>query len=233
VDNRFSRTQGLIGNIGLEKLKNATVAIFGIGGVGSYAFEALVRSGVGSFYIYDNDTVAESNINRQLIADSSTVGKLKTSVAAEKAKLINPKIKIIEKPIFVSPETEIEFNKFDFIIDAIDNVTAKLHLICEAQKAGVPIISVMGTGNKLDPSKLRVSNIYDTNTCPLARVMRLELKKRGIKKQEVIWSDEIPVKSAVDEEFKNGSRPAPASMSFVPGAAGLLAASVAVKKIIL
>ncbi|MBR4073025.1 MAG: tRNA threonylcarbamoyladenosine dehydratase, partial [Clostridia bacterium] len=217
---------------GLEKLKNSKVAVFGIGGVGSYSLEALARSGVGTIYIYDNDTVSSSNINRQLIADITTVGKFKTEVAASRTRLINPDINIIENPIFVTHETPINFKDFDFIIDAIDNVTAKLYLICEAKKADVPLISVMGTGNKLDPSRLKISDIYKTDTCPLARVMRLELKKRGIKNQDVIWSDEIPVKSSYTEDFKGGSRPAPASMSFVPGAAGLLAASAAVKTII-
>ena len=232
MNKRFLRTVGLIGNDGLDKLKSATVAVFGIGGVGSYALEALVRSGIGTVYIYDNDTVSESNINRQLIADTSTVGLLKTQVAANRARFINPDVKIVEHPVFITNETPIEFEKFDYIIDAVDNVTAKLYLISEAQNKKIPIISVMGTGNKLDPTRLAVSDIYKTHTCPLAKVMRLELKRRGIKKQSVIWSDELPQKRDNTEETRVNGRPAPSSMTFVPATAGLIAAAEAVKHII-
>lgn len=232
MNNRFIRTVTLIGEENFLKLKNSSVGIFGIGGVGSYAAESLVRSGVGTVYIYDNDTVALSNINRQIIADDTTVGKLKTEVMGERLKKINPDVKVFENPVFVTPETQIDFLKFDYIIDAVDNVTAKLFLIENAKKHNIPIISVMGTGNKLDTTKLKVSNIEKTNTCPLAKVMRLELKRRGIKNVKVVWSDELPLKPKTEGELKANSRPAPSSMTFVPASAGLLAASEVVKNLI-
>ena len=190
MNDRFTRTVSLIGEENFLKLKNACIAVFGIGGVGSYAAEALIRSGIGKLYVYDNDTVAFSNINRQLIADENTVGKLKTEVFSERAKLINPNAEIIENPIFITPETDIDFSKFDYIIDAIDNVTAKLFLIEQAKKNNIPILSVMGTGNKLDPTAFEVADIYKTSVCPLAKVMRRELKKRGIKHCKVVYSKE-------------------------------------------
>ncbi|MDD6478714.1 MAG: tRNA threonylcarbamoyladenosine dehydratase [Oscillospiraceae bacterium] len=232
MSDTFLRTIGLIGEENLQKLKNFTVALFGIGGVGSFALEALVRSGVGTIYIYDNDTVSESNINRQLIADTTTVGALKTEVAAKRAKLINPDINIIENSVFVNPNTDIPFGKFDYIIDAIDNITAKLYLIENANSKNIPIISVMGTGNKLNPSMLKISDIKKTHTCPLARVMRIELRKRNINKLDVVWSDEPPVSSGVFDDPKTSGRPSPASMCFVPSTAGILAASFVVNKII-
>lgn len=232
MNNRFIRTVSLIGEDNFLKLKNSSVAVFGIGGVGSYAAESLVRSGVGTLYVYDNDTVAESNINRQLIADDTTVDRLKTEIFGERAKKINPDVSVIENPIFITPDSEIDFSKFDYIIDAIDNVTAKLFLIENAKKHNIPIISVMGTGNKLDPTKLKISFIEKTNTCPLAKVMRLELKRRNIKKVKVVWSDELPIKQKADGEMKANSRPAPSSMTFVPASAGLIAAAEVVKDLI-
>ncbi len=226
------RTAALIGGDNLARLKNSTVAVFGIGGVGSYAAEALVRSGVGRLYIYDNDRVSKSNINRQLIALGSSVGRYKTEVAAERYRDINPECEIIENRNFVTPESNIPFDKFDFLIDAVDNVTAKIFLAVEAEKRGIPIVSVMGTGNKLDPTRLKCTDIYKTSVCPLARVMRYELKKRGVKKLLVVWSDEIPVKPSDCGEYRQTGRIPPASMAMVPGAAGLIAASVAVKKLI-
>lgn len=225
------RTGALIGDEGLKRLQNATVAVFGIGGVGSYAAESLVRSGVGKLYIYDNDTVSESNINRQLVAAHSTVGQLKTAVAAARYRDISPEVEIVEMPVFVTPETEIPFEKFDYIIDAVDNVTAKLFLIEGAARAGTPIISVMGTGNKLDPTQLTVSDIYSTRECPLARVMRTELKKRGIAKLDAVWSPERPIKPAETQEKRSTGRATPGSMAFVPACAGLIAAAYAVNKI--
>lgn len=233
MSDTFIRTIGLIGEENLHKLKNSTVALFGIGGVGSFAFEALVRSGVGTIYIYDNDIVSESNINRQLIADTTTIGVLKTEIAAKKAKLINPDINIIENPVFVTQGTDIPFEKFDYIIDAIDNVTAKLYLIESANSKSIPIISVMGTGNKLNPSNLKISDIKKTHTCPLAKVMRAELRKRNINKLDVVWSDELPTTKGVSDDLKPTGRPSPASMCFVPSTAGILAASFVVNKIIL
>lgn len=228
----YLRTAALIGEEGLSRLKNSAVAVFGLGGVGSYAAEALVRSGIGTVYIYDSDKVAKSNINRQLIALSSTVGMDKTKVEALRLKDINPDCNIIEKREFVTPESHIPFESFDFIIDAVDNVTAKLFLAAEAEKRNVPIISVMGTGNKLDPTRLKITDIYKTSVCPLARVMRYELKKRGVKKLTVVWSDDPPIKPADCGEYRDTGRIPPASMSMVPGCAGLYAASYVIRKII-
>lgn len=232
MDKRFLRSAALIGEDGVNKLKNSTVAVFGIGGVGSYALEALARSGVGTLVIFDNDFVSESNINRQLIALDSTVGMLKTEVAAGRCRDINPDIIIEENPIFITGQSDIDFSRFDFIIDAVDNVTAKLYLAQGALSNGVPIISVMGTGNKLNPEKLKISDIFETRECPLCRVMRTELKKRDIKKLTVVWSDERPIKSAVADEPRTNERPSPSSMAFVPASAGLMAASYAVRKLI-
>ena len=227
----FLRTKSLIGEENLSKLKNSTVAIFGLGGVGSYAAEALCRSGVGTLYIYDNDTVSESNINRQLIALNNTVGEKKTDLVKSRCLSINPEIEIFDFCEFITPESEIPFDKFDFIIDAVDNVTAKLFLAGSAQEKNIPIISVMGTGNKLCPEKLTISDIFKTHECPLCKVMRYELKKRGVKKLAVVWSDETPIKPQNLGENK-GSHPAPASMVFVPAAAGMMAASYVIRKII-
>lgn len=228
---RFLRTRSLIGEEGLQALKNSTVAVFGIGGVGSYALEALVRSGIGTVYIYDNDTVAKSNINRQLIALDSTVGAYKTSVAAARCRDINPEAKIFENPVFITPDTDIPFKSFDFIIDAIDNVTAKIHLAKNAEMLGIPIISVMGTGNKLYPERLKISDIFDTHECPLCRAMRTSLKKHGVSKLTVVWSDERPIKPEESGELRKTGRPAPASMTFVPASAGLLAASYVIRNL--
>ena len=227
----YLRTAALIGEENLNKLNNSTVAVVGLGGVGSYAAEALVRSGIGTVYIYDSDKVAKSNINRQLIALSSTVGMDKTKAEALRLKDINPDCNIIEKREFVTPESSIPFESFDFIIDAVDNVTAKLFLAVEAEKRGVPIISVMGTGNKLDPARLKITDIYKTSVCPLARVMRYELKKRGVKKLTVVWSDENPIKPADCGEYRDTGRITPASMATVPGCAGLYAASYVIRKL--
>lgn len=223
-----ARTIALIGEKALLKLKGSRVAVFGIGGVGSYAVEALARSGVGTLYLYDNDTVSKSNINRQLIALNSTIDKEKVTVAAERIRDINPDISVFENKVFVTPETTIPFADFDYIIDAVDNVTAKLFLCEGAVAHNVPIISVMGTGNKLDPSRLQISDISKTHTCPLARVMRLELKKRSIKKLTAVWSDEVPQRA----QSPCGEHPAPASMTFVPGSAGLMAASYVIRELI-
>lgn len=228
----YLRTAALIGEGGLEILKTKAVAVFGLGGVGSYAAEALVRSGIGTVYIYDSDKVAKSNINRQLIALSSTVGMYKTEVEALRLRDINPDCNIIEKTEFVTPESDIPFGDFDFIIDAVDNVTAKLFLAVEAEKRKVPIISVMGTGNKLDPTRLKITDIYKTSVCPLARVMRYELKKRGIKRLAVVWSDETPIKPADCGEYRDTGRIPPASMAMVPGCAGLYAASYAIRELL-
>lgn len=231
MEKRFLRTASLIGEEKLNRLNKSTVAVFGIGGVGSYALEALVRSGVGTVYIYDNDTVAESNINRQLIALSSSVGEYKTSVAKKRCLDINPNAKIFDNCVFVTPNTEIPFERFDFVIDAVDNVTAKLHIISECKRLGTPVISVMGTGNKLDPLKLTVSDISETHGCPLARVMRRELKKRNITELKTVWSPEKPLEPINFGECRDTGRTSPGSMSPVPGTAGLIAASEVIKKL--
>lgn len=226
---RFLRTKALLGEENFLKLKDKTVAVFGVGGVGSYAAESLVRSGVGNIYIYDNDTVARSNINRQLIANDKTVGEKKVEVAKERYLEINPDLNITAVCEFVTPESEIPFEKFDFIIDAIDNVTAKIFLIENATNKNIPIVSSMGTGNKLFPEKLKIGDIYKTDTCPLCRVMRTELKKRNIKKLDVIWSDEKPIEP---ESISEDKKKTVASVPFVPGTAGLMAAAFAVRKLL-
>jgi len=178
---RFSRTASLVGNDAIERLKRSTVAVFGLGGVGGYALEALARAGVGTLYLIDGDKVAPSNLNRQILATISTVGQNKVDVAEQRIKDINPDVKVVKRAQFYTPETQgdYDFSQFDYVIDAVDMVTAKLLLAVNCQNLGVPIISCMGTGNKLDCTAFEVADIYDTSVCPLARVMRNELKKRG------------------------------------------------------
>ena len=229
----FSRTEAILGKDAMKKLKNSSVAIFGLGGVGSAAFEALVRSGVGKIHVFDYDTVSATNLNRQLLATTKTIGKLKTQAALDRAKEINSDTQVITHEMFYLPENaeEIDMREFDYIIDAVDTVTAKLEIISRAKKAERPIISCMGTGNKMDITKLKVSNISDTTQCPLSRVMRKELRNRRITDLNVVWSDEKPF-SAHDTGELKGERPAPASAIFVPVAAGLLLAQTAVENII-
>ncbi len=227
----YSRTEGLIGKEALKRLKDSTVAVFGIGGVGSYALEALVRSGIGHLFICDCDRVETSNLNRQLIATHETIGSPKTEAATFRCQAINPDVKITALQGFITTDSPLPFDDFDFIIDAVDNVTAKLYLIKQATDMGIPIISVMGTGNKLYPERLRIDDIYSTSMCPLCRVMRYELKKRDIKKLDVIWSDEQP-RVSKSEDIRQNGRPAPASMAFVPGSAGLMAASFVIRRLI-
>lgn len=231
MGDRFLRTIGLLGEEKFKKLQASTVAVFGLGGVGSYVAESLARSGVGTLYIYDNDTVGESNINRQLIALTSTVGRLKTQVLKERLLDINPDIKVVECPIFITPKSEIPFENFDFMVDAIDNVTAKLFIAESSQDLSVPLISIMGTGNKLNPEMLKINDIFKTHECPLCKVMRTELKKRNVKRLMVVWSDEKPIKNLQEKEKTATGRNAVASMSFVPGSAGLLAASFVIRKL--
>lgn len=230
----YSRTEALLGSLAVEKLKNSSVAVFGLGGVGSAAFEALLRSGVGTIAVFDYDTVSESNFNRQLLAVTETLDKPKTEAAVKRAKQINPDAKIITHNIFYLPENAetIDLTGYDYIIDAIDTVTAKLLLIERAVKQNVPVISSMGTGNKIDITKLKVSDISKTTDCPLARVMRKELKKRGIAHLKVVWSDEKPSAKMQTEENK-GKGKAPASAIFVPAAAGLLLAKEVITSICL
>lgn len=222
----FSRTERLLGTAALEKLNASHIAVFGIGGVGGHAAEALVRSGIGAIDIIDGDTVALSNINRQIIALQSTVGKHKVDVAAERFLDINPNIQIKKFPIRFSEETsdQFDFSDYDYVVDAIDDVRAKILLAVKCREVNTPLISSMGAGNKLDPTRFRIADIYKTSVCPLARVMRTELRKRGIEKLKCVFSDETPVVVP-----KDGERVVPASCSFVPSAAGLVIASEVVK----
>lgn len=227
--NQFSRTELLIGKEGIEKLNKAKVAIFGIGGVGSYVVEGLVRAGVGNFILVDNDTVLLTNLNRQLIATHKTLNMPKVEVAKQRILEINPNAKVETYQELFMPETQgILDESIDYIIDCIDTVTAKIELVIRANKQNIPIISCMGTGNKLDPTKFEVTDIFKTSVCPLAKVMRKELKKRGIKKLKVVYSKEEPIKPAecAEEKVKAGS------VSFVPSVAGLIIASEVVKELI-
>lgn len=226
---KFKRSVLLIGKENVEKLKNSHVAVFGLGGVGGIACESLIRSGIGTLTIVDSDDVSESNINRQIIATEKTVGKKKTDVMKKRLLEINSNAVINTKNLFYLPETAdlIDLSQFDYIVDAIDTVTAKVELIQRANKLGVSIISSMGTGGKTDPTKLKVTDIYKTSGCPLARVMRNLLKKRGIDKLKVVYSEETNVISEQEistAEKKANERVAPPSMIFVPSTAGILLA---------
>lgn len=246
---QFSRTELLIGEDGLEKLKQSKVAIFGIGGVGSYAVEGLVRAGVGKVVLIDDDCVCLTNINRQLIATHKTVGKPKVDVMKDRILEINPKTEVTTFQKFYMPDTahELIFDDYDYIIDAIDTVTGKIDLVLRGKEKNIPVISCMGAGNKLDPTKFEVADISKTSVCPLAKVMRKELKKRGVKSLKVVYSKEIPI-SPVETEGANCNtscicpsgttrkcttrRQIPGSMSFVPSVAGLIIAGEVVKDLI-
>ena len=229
--NIFSRAELLLGEEALEKLRSARVALFGIGGVGSFAAEALARGGVGHITLVDGDTVSITNINRQLIALHSTVGKEKTAVMAERIADISPETEVETYPAVYGAENRdlLDFSTYDYVIDAIDTVTSKLILIEEAKKAGVPVISCMGTGNKFHPERFEVTDISKTSVCPLAKVMRKELKVRGIKNVKVVYSKEEPQKPAASTE--TGKRQIPGSLSFVPPVAGLLLAGEVIRHI--
>lgn len=232
MSEQFSRTEMLIGAEAVKKLQESRVAVFGIGGVGSYVVEALARAGVGAIDLVDSDNVSESNINRQIIALHSTVGRPKVVAAAERIRDIQPHCKITCHNCFVLPENikDFDFTVYDYVVDAIDTVSAKIALAVTGERLGVPVISSMGTGNKLDPTKFAVADIYKTSVCPLARVMRTELKKRGVKKLKVLYSTEMPVKvETVSEEHR---RAIPASISFVPSVAGLIIAGEVIKDLI-
>ena len=222
----FKRTQSLIGEEALRKLNSSHIAVFGIGGVGGYVVEALARSGVGTLTLIDNDTIKESNVNRQVIALHSTIGEMKTEAFRKRLLDINPDIKINVINLFFLPETRemIDFSIFDYVVDAIDTVSGKIAIAEECNKSGTPLISSMGTGNKLDPTAFEISDIYKTSVCPLARVMRYELKKRGIKKLKVLYSKETPQ--------KNDSIRTPSSISFVPSVAGFIIAGEVIKDLI-
>lgn len=229
--NIFSRAELLLGEEALEKLRSARVALFGIGGVGSFAAEALARGGVGHITLVDGDTVSITNINRQLIALHSTVGKEKTAVMAERIADISPETEVETYPVVYGAENRdlLDFSTYDYVIDAIDTVTSKLILIEEAKKAGVPVISCMGTGNKFHPERFEVTDISKTSVCPLAKVMRKELKVRGIKNVKVVYSKEEPQKPG--ESTETGKRQIPGSLSFVPPVAGLLLAGEVIRHI--
>lgn len=230
---QFARSLPLIGADGLKKLKNARVAVFGIGGVGGYVVEGLARAGVGALDLIDNDVVSVSNLNRQLVALHSTVGRYKTEVAAERVKDINPQLCVRAYNLFFTAETaaEWDFSAYDYVVDAIDTVAGKIALIERANEAGVPVISSMGTGNKLNATAFEVSDIQKTSVCPLARVMRRELKKRGIEKVKVVYSKEEPLCVGVGAE-DGGKKNPPASISFVPAVAGLILAGEVIKDLV-
>ena len=235
------RTRMLIGNENIDKLQKASVAVFGLGGVGGYTVEALARSGIGSLYLCDNDTISESNLNRQILATYDSIGRLKTEVAKERISSINSSVKVTCDNSFVLPENigNIDFHGFDAVVDAIDTVSGKIALIVASKEAGVPVISCMGTGNKMNAQMLEIADIYETSVCPLARVMRKELKSRGIDACKVIFSKEEPMKpiepSESSDDINEGSkkRGIPASNAFVPATAGLLIAQEVIKTIIM
>lgn len=232
--NQFSRTELLIGKENIEKLNKSKVAIFGIGGVGSFVVEGLARAGIGNFVLIDHDIVSETNINRQIIATTKTIGMSKVEVARERILEINPDAKVeIIKEFFMPDSKKILDNSIDYIVDAIDTVTAKIELVQRANKLNIPIISSMGTGNKLDPTKFEVTDIYKTSVCPLAKVMRKELKQRGIKKLKVLYSKEEPIKiKQISSQNQETKKQVPGSISFVPSVAGLIIAGEVVKNLI-
>lgn len=229
--NQFSRTELLLGADAMKKLAAARVAVFGIGGVGGYTVEALVRSGVGAIDLVDDDKVCLTNLNRQIIATRSTVGQNKVDVAEARILDINPDAVVRKHRTFYTPETagEFDFSEYDYVVDAIDTVTGKIALVLQAQATGVPIISCMGAGNKLDPTAFEVADIYKTSVCPLARVMRQELKKRGVRSLKVVYSKEPALTPAESTEPDTGRRQVPGSTAFVPAVAGLILAGEVVK----
>ncbi len=234
----LSRTEKLIGKDALDKLASSRVAVFGAGGVGSFVIEGLVRSGVGAIDVVDNDKVSLSNLNRQLIATLDTVGMDKTAVVRERIKSINPDCKVTEHKMFFLPETAdvFDFSVYDYVVDAIDTVAGKLALIEKCSSLSIPVISSMGTGNKLDPSEFRIADIYDTKVCPLAKAIRKECRKRGIESLKVLYSEEEVLKPEADpgdgEALPPGKKATPGSISFVPSVAGLMIAGEVIKDLI-
>ncbi|MGN0506320.1 MAG: ThiF family adenylyltransferase [Lachnospiraceae bacterium] len=251
MQNQFERTELLFGREAMEVLRHAHVAVFGIGGVGGYVTEALARSGIGSFELVDSDTVCLSNLNRQIIATQETIGRYKTEVMKERILSINPEAKVTVRNCFFLPknEREFDFSTYSYVVDAVDTVTAKLSIVMAAKAAGVPVISSMGAGNKINPAEFEVADIYETSVCPLAKVMRRELKKRGIESLKVVYSKEtplVPLTAAATEDepsetvpecselsekqpVRPGKRVTPGSNAFVPSVAGLIIASEVVK----
>ena len=235
----YSRTRFVLGDEAMEKLRKAHVAVFGLGGVGGYVVEALARSGIGALDLVDHDTVSFTNINRQILATRETVGMDKTEAAARRVTAIDPDIRVNPRKTFYLPETadQFDFTQYDYVVDAIDTVTGKLMLVQAAQAAGTPIISSMGTGNKLDPTAFRVGDISETSVCPLARIIRKECKKRGIKKLKVVYSTEDPIKTVLPPddpawaELPEGRNALPGSVCFVPAVAGMIIAGEVIKDI--
>lgn len=234
----YARTALLLGRDAMEKLKNAKVAVFGLGGVGGYVVEALARSGIGALELIDHDTISITNLNRQLLATRSTIGCSKAQAAARRVQDIDPDIAVTVRECFFGPDTagEFDFSGYSYVVDAIDTVTGKLALVTAAQAAGVPIISSMGTGNKLDPTKFQIADISKTSVCPLARIMRKECAKRGIKHLKVLFSTEDPIPSDPEtihlEELPEGRRALPGSVAFVPSVAGLIIGGEVIKDLI-
>ena len=232
---QFARTRMLLGEEGMERLRRARVAVFGIGGVGGYVVEALARSGVGSLVLVDNDTVSLTNLNRQIIATHRTIGRDKVEVMRERVLEIAPDAEVEIRKCFYLPENAdtFDFSEYSYVVDAVDTVTAKIEIILRAQACGVPVISSMGAGNKLDPSQFAVADIYKTTMCPLAKVMRRELKKRGVKRLKVVYSAEKPVLPVGESaETNSGRRALPGSVAYVPSVAGMILASEVVKDLI-
>ena len=226
--NQFSRTELVVGKDGVEKLNNTKIAIFGLGGVGSFALEGLVRAGIGNLVLIDNDCVELTNLNRQILATHKTIGKPKVEIAKQRILDINPNANVEIHQEFFMPETEgILDDSIDYIVDCIDTVTAKIELVVRAERLNIPIISCMGTGNKLEPTRFEVADIYKTSICPLAKVMRKELRNRGVKKLKVVYSKEEPIKSN-----KKDRNQVPGSISFVPSVAGLIIAGEVLKTIL-
>lgn len=239
MSDQFSRTELLLGKTAMEKLGRSRVAVFGVGGVGGYVCEALARSGIGNFDLIDNDKVSLTNLNRQIIATHKTIGREKVEVMRERILEINPNADVKIYKCFFLPENadEFPFDEYDYIVDAVDTVTAKIELVMRAEEKNVPIISSMGAGNKLDAGQFKVADIYQTKVCPLAKVMRRELKKRNIKKLKVVYSEEMPLQPVADailpeEEQPAGKRAVPGSVAFVPSVAGLMIAGEIVKDLI-
>lgn len=234
MENQFERSAFIIGEDGVEKLKHSHVAVFGVGGVGGYVVEALVRSGIGEITIVDNDTVSISNINRQIIATHDTVGQYKVDVMEKRINSINPHAIVHSHRCFFLPETadQFDFTSYDYVVDAIDTVAGKLSLVEKAQAVGTPIMCSMGAGNKLDPTKFEVDDIYKTSICPLAKVMRYECKKRGIKELKVVYSKETPITPMMQPSEPTQRRSIPGSIAFVPSAAGLIIASTVVRDLL-
>lgn len=231
----FSRSGLLLGQDAMEKLKNAKIAVFGLGGVGGYVVEALVRTGIGYLELIDHDSISITNINRQILATHSTLGMAKAEAAKARVLDINPEAEVVARNEFFSPDTleNFDFSQYSYVVDAVDTVTAKLALVSACQTAGVPIISCMGTGNKLDPSKFQIADISKTSVCPLARIMRKECAKRGIRHLTVLFSTEDPISPAeADEPLPQGRRALPGSVAYVPSVAGLMIAGKVIEDIV-